>query len=165
MKAVPECDKAFHAIKEYLASPLTLSQLIDGEELYLYLASLAMAVSLTLIREDEDKKQRLVYFMSKMLTNSETRYIDFERIAVALRMTVKKLRPYFQAHAIVVLISYPIRSILHKPDALGWLLKWAIELSELDVVYCPRFSIKGQVLVDFMVKMSDVRPHNVGETL
>ena len=30
-----ECDKAFRAINEFLASSLTLSQSIEGEELYL----------------------------------------------------------------------------------------------------------------------------------
>ena len=44
-------------------------------------------------------------------------------------------------------------------------MKWAIELSEFNVVYRRRFTIKGQILVDFMVEMSDVRPRDVDETL
>ena len=32
----------------------------------------------------------MVYFVSKMLTYAETRYTDFERIALALRMASKK---------------------------------------------------------------------------
>ena len=81
-----KCNKAFHAIKEYLASPLTLSQPTKGKELYLCLTSSAMAISATMIRADEDGKQRSIYFVSKMLTNAETRYSDFERIALALIM-------------------------------------------------------------------------------
>ena len=34
-----ECDRSFHSIKEYIASPISLSQLVDGEELFLYLAA------------------------------------------------------------------------------------------------------------------------------
>ena len=52
----PECDKAFHSIKDYVASPLSLSQLVDGEEFYLYLASLATIVSVALLRSDRDSK-------------------------------------------------------------------------------------------------------------
>ena len=52
----PECDKAFHFIKEYIAFPLPLSQLIDGEELYLYLAALATTVSVAIVRSDVDGK-------------------------------------------------------------------------------------------------------------
>ena len=126
---------------------------------------MAKTVSTVFIRANKDDKQRPVYFVSKMLKDAETRYIDFEQIALALRMAIKKLHPYFQTHTIIVLTSYPIRAILHKPDASGQLLKWAVELSEFDVIYRPRSAIKGQVLVGFMVKMSYVLPRDVGETL
>ena len=44
----PECDKTFRAIKEYVASPLLLSQPVSREDLYLYMASSAMAMSAAL---------------------------------------------------------------------------------------------------------------------
>ena len=100
-----------------------------------------------------------------MLTDVETRCIDFEQIKLALIMAAKKLRPYFQAHTIIVLTSYPIRAILHKPDASIGLLKWVIKLSEFDIVYLLRSTIKDQVITDFMVEMSDVRPRDIGEML
>ena len=152
----PKCDRAFHAIKEYVASPLSLSQPVSGEELYLYLATSTMAVSTALVRLGEDDKQKLVHFVSKVLTDAETRYTDFKQITLALRTVAKKLRPYFQAHTIVVLTNYLIRAILHKPNASGWLLKWAIELSEFTVEYHPRSIIKGHILADFIVEMSYV---------
>nr|CAN74728.1 hypothetical protein VITISV_001869 [Vitis vinifera] len=67
-------------------------------------------------------------------------------------LPVRKLRPYFQAHPIVVLTNQPLRSILHKPDLSEIMLKWAIELSEYGIEYQPRLSIKGQVMVDFIVE-------------
>ena len=70
--------QAFRAIKEYVASPLLLSQQVSGENLYLYLATSATVMSSTLVRSSEGGKQRPVYFMSKVLTDVETRYIDFE---------------------------------------------------------------------------------------
>ena len=73
-----ECDKAFYAIKEYLASPLTLSQVVEGDELYLYLVASATEVSTTLVKSYGDGRQRPVYLVSKMLTDAETKYIDFE---------------------------------------------------------------------------------------
>ena len=91
----PECDRAFHSIKEYIASSLFLSQPFDGKELFLYLISSALTLSATLVRLDEDGKQKLVYFVIKVLTAAETRYTDFERIALALIMASKKLRMYF----------------------------------------------------------------------
>ena len=44
-----------------------------------------------------------------------------------------------------MLTSSPIRAILYKPDVSGRLLKWAVELSEFDIEYRPRTTIKGQL--------------------
>ena len=73
-------------------------------------------MSTTLVKTDDEGRQRVVYFVSKMLIDAKTHYIDFDRIALALRVVAKNLRPYFQAHRIVVLSSYPIKAIIHKPD-------------------------------------------------
>ena len=147
-----ECEETFWAIKKYIVSPMSLSQSVDGEELYLYLSSSVTAVSVALMRLDFDKRQILVYFVSKALSEVEIRYSDFERVALALRMAAKKLQPYFQAHTIVMLTSLSIRSILHKPNALRRFLKWAVELSEFDIEYRPRTTIKGQAPTDFVLE-------------
>ena len=87
----PECDDAFRAIKEYISSPLSLSQPVEGEELYLYLDPSTTAVKEALVRLGLDYKQRPVYFVSKALFEVESRYPNFERVALALRMAAKKL--------------------------------------------------------------------------
>ena len=140
-----------------------MSQPVDGKELYLYLAALATTVSTTLVRLDGDGKQKPVYFVSKMLIDVETQYTDFQRITLALRMVVKKLRPYFQVHTVVVLTIYPIRAILHKLDASGRLIKWAVELSEFDIEYRPGSAIKCQILANFITEMSDVQARDLCE--
>ena len=127
----------------YLATSSDLCKLVEGAELFLYLVASAMVGNATLVNTGDNREQNLVYFISKMLTDVESCYIDFERITLALRVATNKLRPYVHAHTINILSSYPIRAILHKPDAASKLLKWAIELSEFDIVYCPRLTIKG----------------------
>ncbi|KAL6334828.1 hypothetical protein AAG906_022817 [Vitis piasezkii] len=61
-----------------------------------------------------------------------------ELTALALRSAAQKLRPYFQAHPVVVLIDQPLCNILHKPDLTGRMLQWAIELSEYGIEFQPR---------------------------
>ena len=70
-----------------------------------------------------------------------------------LLIATKKLRPYFQVHSIIILTNLPIRSIIHKPDLLGWMARWEIELSEFDIQYKPRLAVKGQVLTDFLAEV------------
>jgi len=50
--------------------------------------------------------------------------------------------------------SQPIRTILHSPTQSGLLAKWAIELSEYDIEYRTRTSLKAQVLADFVIELS-----------
>ena len=50
---------------------------------------------------------------------AKQKYTLLEKVVLALRMALKKLRPYFQAHQVNVLIDVPLRAILHKPELLG----------------------------------------------
>ena len=77
-----------------------------------------------------------------------------EKLILAWVTTSRKLRPYFQAHTIEVPIEYPMKQILHKPETSGRLMKWAIELSEFDIRYKPRTTIKGQILADFIIEFT-----------
>ena len=61
------------------------------EELYLYLVISVTAVSVMLVRLGPNSKRRPVYFVSKALSKVETRYTDFEPMALAIRMAAKKL--------------------------------------------------------------------------
>ena len=56
-----ECEKAFQELKHYLSNPPLLSPSKEGENLYLYLAVSAIAVSAALIWED-DRMQLPVYY-------------------------------------------------------------------------------------------------------
>ena len=140
-----ECDRPFVAIKQYLTKPPILVSPKAGDTLYLYLAASDIAVSAALFKECEDAKLRPVFFVRKSLNDAETRYSHLERAALALRTTAQKLRPYFQAHPVVVLTDIPLRSTIHKPDMSGRMALRAMELSEYSIQYKPRLSKKGQV--------------------
>ncbi|KAK2996438.1 hypothetical protein RJ639_025575 [Escallonia herrerae] len=146
-----ECQTSFDKLKEYLTSPPLLSKPIPGEDLFLYLAVAESAVSAVLIRE-QDGRQFPIYYVSKVLQGAEQRYPNAEKLAFALLIAARKLRQYFQSHTIIVLTDKPLRQILHKPDLLGRLVPWSIELGEFDIHYRPRPSIKGQALADFVVE-------------
>ena len=103
-----------------------------GEELYLYIAVSQVAVSAALVR-DEGGSQRLVYFISRAFRGAEERYPRMEKLAFALITAARKLKPYFQAHTIIVLTDQPLKRAMSSPEAAGRMALWAIELSEFDV--------------------------------
>ena len=131
-----ECQKAFENLKKYLSSPPLLSPSMLGEELYLYIAISQAAVSAALVRE-EGGSQRPVYFISRAFRGAEERYPRMEKLAFALVTAVRKLKPYFQAHTIIVLTDQPLKRAMSSPEAAGRMALWAIKLSEFDVQYRP----------------------------
>ncbi|XP_062173536.1 uncharacterized protein LOC133878998 [Alnus glutinosa] len=146
-----KCEEAFGNLKEYLMNPPLLSRLVEGDVLYMYLAVSPSAVSSALVREEKGV-QKSVYFMSRALRGAEERYPRIEKLAFALIVSARKLRPYFQAHAIRVLTEYPLKKVLQKPDLSGRLVNWAVELGQFDIEFHPRTAIKGQALADFFLE-------------
>ena len=148
-----ECQRAFEELKVYLSFPPLLSPSKTGEELYLYLAVSSFAVSSALIREEE-RVQKPVYYTSKALKGAEERYSNMEKLAFALLIASRRLKPYFQVHSIIVLTDYPLRKAMNKPDAAGRLIQWSIEMSEFDIDYRPCTAIKAQALADFIAEFT-----------
>ena len=103
-----ECQQAIEELKAYLSSPPLLSPSQPGEELFLYLAISPTVVSTALIREEE-RVQKPVYYASRALREAEERYPPMEKLAFALVTIARKLKPYFQAHTVVVLTDKPLR--------------------------------------------------------
>ena len=120
-----ECEVAFQEFKRYLSDPPLLSLSKEGENLYLYLAVSATAVSAILIRE-ENKKQLPVYYVSQAFQGAEAKYPRIEKIVFALVVASHKLRPYFQVNHILVMTDQPIKKSMNKPKAVGRMILWAI---------------------------------------
>ena len=127
-----ECQKAFEDLKKYLSSPPLLSPSKPEEELYLYITVLQAAVSATLVREEEGT-QRPVYFVCRAFWGAEERYPRMEKLAFALITAARKLKPYFQAHTIIVLTDQPLKRAMSSLEAVGRMALWAIKLSEFDI--------------------------------
>ncbi|KAL0400180.1 UNVERIFIED_CONTAM: Retrovirus-related Pol polyprotein from transposon [Sesamum radiatum] len=147
------CQRAFEKLKDYLAKLPLLVKPCPGDTLYLYFSTTPQAVSSVLIRE-EDGRQMPIYYVSKVLNGAKGRYAPIEKMVLALVVTARKLRPYFLTHPVGVKTNMPLKQTLGKPDTSGCLIKWAIELSEYDISYLPRTTIKAQALADFVSKVT-----------
>ena len=148
----PEQEKAFIELKQYLSSPPILSSPLPEEDLLMYLVVSEVAVSVVLFRE-ENKKQRHVFYVSRMLLDAETHYNAVEKMVLALVNAKKKLQHYFETHPITVITNFPIKQILSKPDLSGRPMKWAIDLGFYDIHYIPRAAKEGQIMADFLVEI------------
>ncbi|KAL0405116.1 UNVERIFIED_CONTAM: hypothetical protein Slati_3825500 [Sesamum latifolium] len=135
----------------------TLSRFISksAEKSLPFFKTLRKAVSSVLIREEEGK-QLPIYYVNKVLNGVEGRYTSIEKMALALVVTARRLRPYFLSHPVGVKTNTPLKQTLGKPDTSGRLVKCAVELSEYDISYLPRMTIKAQALADFISEMAEM---------
>ena len=122
----------FEDLKAYLSSLPLLSPLQPREELFLYLVVSPVAVSTALVRE-EDKVQKPMYYASRVLCGVEERYLPMEKLTFSLVTAARKLKPYFQAHTMIILTEKPLQRAMSNPEAAGRLALWAIELGEFDI--------------------------------
>ena len=146
-------EEAFIALKTYLSSPPILVSPYKGELLTLYLTVSDFSTSVVLVR-NKDKVQQPFYYCNRALRGAKERYLKMEKLILALVTAARKLCPYFQAHTIEISTKYPMKQVLHKPETSGRLMKWAIELSEFDIRYKPKTTIKGQILENFFMEFT-----------
>ncbi|KAL0434466.1 UNVERIFIED_CONTAM: Pro-Pol polyprotein [Sesamum latifolium] len=125
------CQRTFEELKNYLAGLPLLVKPSPGDTLYLYLSATQQAKEDTPRRED------------------------------GIGLSDHCLHPYFLSHPIRVKTNIPLKQTLGRPDTSGRLVKWAIKLSEYDISYVPRTTIKAQALADFV---SDVAGISVEDT-
>ena len=95
-----------------------------------------------------------MYFVSHVLREAETRYPSLEKVAFALIIAARKLKPYFQAHSVHVRTNAPLKKAMTNFDSSGRLLSWAVELSEFDISFHPLTAQKSQILADFIADCS-----------
>ncbi|GJU33126.1 reverse transcriptase domain-containing protein [Tanacetum coccineum] len=146
-----EAEAAFKQMKKLIAELPMLTAPKEKEELIIYLAAAKEAISAMLMTEREGK-QIPVYFVSRALRGPEINYNPMEKLVLALLSTSRRLKRYFQEHAIVVITDQPIKQLFSNSEISGRMLKWKFELEGYDIQYRPRASIKGQILADFIVE-------------
>ena len=134
-----------------MARPPVLCKPQVGVPLRLYFAVTEWAINSILFQE-QDQVQKPIYFVSKALQGPELRYQSLEKAALAVVFSARRLRHYFHSFTVVVMTNLHIQKVLQKPDVAGRMVRWAVELSEFDIQYEPRGSIKGQVYADFVAE-------------
>ncbi|XP_065045942.1 uncharacterized protein LOC135677511 [Musa acuminata AAA Group] len=157
-----QCEEPFGQVKQHLANLPRLASVSFGEKLGIYLAASRHAVSSILIKEASGG-QLLVYYISHVLNEPEERYPPIERLALALVLAARKLRPYLQAHPIEVITDQPSRQVLSKFDVAGRLLKWSVELGEFDIHYVSRTTIKAQSIADLISELVQTEVEGSGQ--
>nr|XP_028961891.1 uncharacterized protein LOC114826146 [Malus domestica] len=118
----PPHQQAFDSIKAYLTSPPVLVPPQRGKPLKLYISASEKSIESLLAQNNEGEKEQAVYYLSRILTEVETRYSPVERLCLALYFTARRIG------------------------------KWILALSEFSFQYVPQKAVKGQAIADFLTE-------------
>ncbi|KAM1231105.1 hypothetical protein TB2_041121 [Malus domestica] len=149
----PLHQQAFDIIKAYLTSPPVLVPPQRGKPLKLYISASEKSIGSLLAQNNEGGKEQAVYYLSRILTEVETRYSPVERLCLALYFTASKLRHYMlPCHVHIITKTDVIKYMLSKPMLTGRIGKWILALSEFSFQYVPQRAVKGQAIADFLTE-------------
>jgi len=77
-----------------------------------------------------------------------------DKVTLALVIIARRMRMYFLNHYIVFRTNYLIMKILAKPNLVGRMIGWAMQLSKFEIQYQPRGAIKSQALANFTTELN-----------
>nr|KYP58975.1 Retrovirus-related Pol polyprotein from transposon 297 family [Cajanus cajan] len=103
-----QCEEAFKSFKVFLTTPPILQRPDHHADLLLYLEVAEGAINAVIVQEHQ-KVKTPIYFISRVLQDTEKQYQKIEKLALALVTAAWRLQPYFQSHQVVLKIDYPIK--------------------------------------------------------
>ena len=84
-----------------------------------------------------------MYFISVVLSDSKTCYPQIRKLLYAVLIAKRKLRHYFKSHSGTVMTSFPLGEVVQNQNAMGRIMKWALELMGQGIAYASRMAIKS----------------------
>ncbi|XP_050211611.1 uncharacterized protein LOC126661789 [Mercurialis annua] len=145
-----EQQQVFDELKKCLVKPPIMMPPKPNQPLLLYISAAPRSLGCMLAQEDQGV-EKSVYYLSRALTDKETRYSYIEKLCLCLYFTCCKLRYYMLPVVVYVLAQTDvIKYILSRPYLRNQMGKRAVAMSEFTLVYVPQKAVKGHVLADFL---------------
>jgi hypothetical protein len=145
---------AFQDIKRHLSSQSVIKAPMFGIPFWLYIIGEDAMIGAALTQVMKGK-EHIITYLSQRLINTEIRYSFVEKLCLALFYACSKLWHYLLSSTCVVTCQdNAIKHMLQQLILSGWIEKWAYALIEYDLAYELLKSIRGQVVVDFIIEHS-----------
>ncbi|KAI3470611.1 hypothetical protein Pfo_027274 [Paulownia fortunei] len=120
------CRNTFEIVKTYLIKPSVLVAPVSGCPLILYIAVQERSIGALLAQENNNGKDSILYYLSRMMMPNELNYSPIEKI------------------------SNPLKYIMPRPVLSDRLVRWYLQLQQFEIIYVPQKAVKEQVLADFL---------------
>jgi len=125
------CQKAFEDIKEYLTKLPVMASPVSEKLFLLFVRAMDRSLSALLAQKNDEGVKQAIYYLSRILIETESRYNPIKKEYLALIFAIQKTRHYLIGQTIHVISRVnPLRILMIKPSSLNSrLANWAILLS------------------------------------
>ena len=125
---------AFDGIKGYLCKPPVLMPPLKGRPFKLYLSTVTESIGCLLAQNNVKGHEQAVYYLSRVLNSTETRYTPIEKLCLALYFACTKLRHYLiKSQEYVVSQTDFMKYMLSRPLIIGRIGQWSLAFLELNL--------------------------------
>ena len=95
----------------------------------MYVVASLSTIGMVLVQTDEHDQEHVIYYASKSLLDSETRYSYVEKLTLATVIAVQKFHHYILLHTTTVYADYnPMYYVLTRQVLGGKYLRWIMIL-------------------------------------
>ena len=106
-----------------------LTSLAFGRPLKLYMSGIDDSIGSLLAQDAKDGTERVVYYLSHLLNDVETRHTPIEKLCLPLLYACTKLEYYLLPREVLVMCKIDIvKYLLNHPVLQRRLMKWAIKI-------------------------------------
>jgi hypothetical protein len=157
-------NKAFEDLKLTLTRTPLLFPLDYSRDYFLYLAASDSTIVMVLVQEDDSHDEHVIYYLSRSLTTTETKYLHLEKLALAIVQVVQCFRHYILLRKTTVISNCnPMQHILTRQLLGGKYSKWIVILHEFDLEFERAQSNKSLVFVELICDLPCSEMENVAE--
>ncbi|CAL8993354.1 unnamed protein product, partial [Prunus brigantina] len=100
-----ECQEAYQQVQQLITKLPTMKAPVPGLPLKLYLAATNAAVGALLAQDGHDGEESPIYYVSQQLRGAEARYPKTKLLCLALVYAAQRLRHYFLAHKLQLIVK------------------------------------------------------------
>ena len=109
---------------------------------------------MVLVQDDDNGNEHVVYYLSRNLLDTETRYAHVEKLALAAVQAVQRFRHYILLRTVTMVSDYnPMTYILSRQLLGGKYSKWILILQEFDLEFTTAKSTKSLVFADLICSL------------
>jgi len=114
---------------------------------------------MVLVQNDDDDTEHVIYYLSRNLLDTETRYAYVEKLVLAIICAFQRFHHYILLHTTTVVSDCnPMTYILSRQLLGGKYSKWIIILQEFDLEFTTAKSKKSLVSVELLCSLPSSTP-------